>query len=151
MATVAQSWCRERRAGGPLPLTGRLGFDFQVQCQWGRGPPGPSGPRLAAAAAATTVVAPGQMIDDFLSIPDAVFLPLYRLVLKLVCPGGRPRPVSPRPPGPGPGPTRGTAAWQRNEKKSLDESATQASPPNLTFTLPVSRNSESESEISHGG
>jgi hypothetical protein len=34
---------------------------------------------------ATTVVAPGQMIDDFLSIPDAVFLPLYLLVLKLVC------------------------------------------------------------------
>ena len=34
---------------------------------------------------ATTVVAPGQMLDDFLSIPDAVFLPLYRLVLKLVC------------------------------------------------------------------
>ena len=29
------------------------------------------------------VVAPGRMIDSFLSIPDAESLPLYRMVLKL--------------------------------------------------------------------
>jgi hypothetical protein len=34
---------------------------------------------------AAMVVAPGQMIDRFLSIPDAESLPLYRMVLKLVC------------------------------------------------------------------
>jgi hypothetical protein len=32
---------------------------------------------------ATTVVAPGQMIDNFLTIPDAESLPLYRMVLIL--------------------------------------------------------------------
>ena len=31
------------------------------------------------------VVAPGRMIDSFLSIPDAESLPLYRMVLKLAC------------------------------------------------------------------
>jgi hypothetical protein len=31
------------------------------------------------------VVAPGRMIDSFLSIPDAESLPLYRVVLKLAC------------------------------------------------------------------
>jgi hypothetical protein len=31
------------------------------------------------------VVAPGQMIDSFLSIPGAESLPLYRMVLKLAC------------------------------------------------------------------
>ncbi len=31
------------------------------------------------------VVAPGRMIDRFLSIPDAESLPLYRMVLKLAC------------------------------------------------------------------
>ena len=31
------------------------------------------------------VVAPGRMIDNFLSIPDAESLPLYRMVLKLAC------------------------------------------------------------------
>ncbi len=30
-------------------------------------------------------VAPGRMIDSFLSIPDAESLPLYRMVLKLAC------------------------------------------------------------------
>ena len=37
------------------------------------------------------VVAPGRMIDSFLSIPDAETLPLYRMVLKLacVCVGGK--------------------------------------------------------------
>jgi hypothetical protein len=34
---------------------------------------------------ATMVVAPGRMIDSFLSIPDAESLPLYRMVLKLAC------------------------------------------------------------------
>ncbi len=33
----------------------------------------------------TMVVAPGRMIDSFLSIPDAESLPLYRMVLKLAC------------------------------------------------------------------
>jgi hypothetical protein len=31
------------------------------------------------------VVAPGRMIDSFLSIHDAESLPLYRMVLKLAC------------------------------------------------------------------
>jgi hypothetical protein len=31
------------------------------------------------------VVAPGRMIDSFLSILDAEYLPLYRMVLKLAC------------------------------------------------------------------
>jgi hypothetical protein len=31
------------------------------------------------------VVAPGRMIDSFLSIPDAESLPLYRMALKLAC------------------------------------------------------------------
>ncbi len=31
------------------------------------------------------VVAPGRMIDSFLSIPDAESLPLYLMVLKLAC------------------------------------------------------------------
>jgi hypothetical protein len=31
------------------------------------------------------VVAPGRMIDSFLSIPNAESLPLYRMVLKLAC------------------------------------------------------------------
>jgi hypothetical protein len=31
------------------------------------------------------VVAPGRMIDSFLSIPDAESLPLYRMVFKLAC------------------------------------------------------------------
>ncbi len=31
------------------------------------------------------IVAPGRMIDSFLSIPDAESLPLYRMVLKLAC------------------------------------------------------------------
>jgi hypothetical protein len=31
------------------------------------------------------VVAPGLMIDSFLSIPDAESLPLYRMVLQLAC------------------------------------------------------------------
>jgi hypothetical protein len=31
------------------------------------------------------VVAPGRMIDSFLSIPDAESLPLYSMVLKLAC------------------------------------------------------------------
>ncbi len=31
------------------------------------------------------VVAPGRIIDSFLSIPDAESLPLYRMVLKLAC------------------------------------------------------------------
>ncbi len=34
---------------------------------------------------ATMVVAPGRMIDSFLSIPYAESLPLYRMVLKLAC------------------------------------------------------------------
>jgi hypothetical protein len=34
---------------------------------------------------ATMVVAPGRMIDSFLSIPDAESLPLYSMVLKLAC------------------------------------------------------------------
>ena len=33
---------------------------------------------------ATTVVAPGLMLDDFLPIPDAKSLPFYPSVLKLV-------------------------------------------------------------------
>ena len=33
---------------------------------------------------ATTVVAPGLMLDNFLTIPDAESLPFYSLVLKLV-------------------------------------------------------------------
>jgi hypothetical protein len=32
---------------------------------------------------ATTVAAPGREIDNFLLIPDAESLPLYRMVLKL--------------------------------------------------------------------
>ncbi len=31
------------------------------------------------------VVAPGRMIDSFLSIPNAESMPLYRMVLKLAC------------------------------------------------------------------
>ncbi len=31
------------------------------------------------------VVAPGRMIDNVLSIPDAESLPLYRMVLTLAC------------------------------------------------------------------
>jgi hypothetical protein len=31
------------------------------------------------------VDAPGRMIDNFLSIPEAESLPLYRMVLKLAC------------------------------------------------------------------
>jgi hypothetical protein len=31
------------------------------------------------------VVAPGRMIDSFLSIPDAESLPIYRMVLRLAC------------------------------------------------------------------
>jgi hypothetical protein len=34
---------------------------------------------------ATMIVAPGRMIDSFLSIPEAESLPLYRMVLKLAC------------------------------------------------------------------
>jgi hypothetical protein len=34
---------------------------------------------------ATMVVAPGRMIDNSLPIPDAEFLPLYRMALKLAC------------------------------------------------------------------
>jgi hypothetical protein len=34
---------------------------------------------------ATTVVAPRRMIDNFLPIPDAESLPLYRMVLKPAC------------------------------------------------------------------
>jgi hypothetical protein len=37
------------------------------------------------------VVAPGRMIDSFLSIPDAESLPLYRMVLKLACVSHLPR------------------------------------------------------------
>jgi hypothetical protein len=33
----------------------------------------------------TTVAAPGRMVDNFLPIPNAESLPLYRMVLKLVC------------------------------------------------------------------
>ena len=35
---------------------------------------------------ATAVVAPGQMLDEFLPIPDEVSVPLYRLVLKASLP-----------------------------------------------------------------
>ncbi len=34
---------------------------------------------------ATTVVAPGRMIDNFLPTLDAASLPLYRMVVKLAC------------------------------------------------------------------
>ena len=34
---------------------------------------------------ATIVVAPGRMLDIFLSSPDAESLPSYRMVLKLAC------------------------------------------------------------------
>ncbi len=36
------------------------------------------------------MVAPGRMIDNFLPIPEAGFLPLYRRVLKLACVCGCP-------------------------------------------------------------
>jgi hypothetical protein len=44
----------------------------------------PSRPHLQHSIAGM-VVAPGRMIDSFLSIPDAESLPLYRMVLKLAC------------------------------------------------------------------
>jgi hypothetical protein len=40
---------------------------------------------LTLPSGATTVVAPGRMIENFLPIPNAKSLPLYHMVLKLAC------------------------------------------------------------------
>ena len=41
---------------------------------------------------ATTLVAPGLVLDNFLPVPDAEFPPFYPSVLKLVVRGARPAP-----------------------------------------------------------